>query len=815
MGARTQMAALCLVLLLAGGAQANDSLNVRRVGQCATPGEAVDVAVSDTLVYVTDRQYGLRVISVSDPANPQDVGHFDTLRSAQGVALSDDYVYVASLRGLRVISVSDPANPREVGRCDTLLHAYDVVCSGGYAYVAAWDSGLRVVSIADPANPVEVGHCDIPGRGHGVSVKGQYVFVAAYDSGLRVISVVDPSHPEEVGVCAIPWGQNTGVAVSGNYAYVAAGLEGLRVVSISDPTHPVEVGNCTGRALGVAVDSGYAYVAGYRDGLRVISIADPAHPVEVGHYKMSSWANAAAVCGGYVYVAYGLSGLQVFQYYPGVGDLDVDTDSLAVMDDTIQLGRSGSYALGAFVLGNTSSSFNPDTTDGPSMSPVDSISFTGSLAGPGGKLDSLFVRNLPESLAQGQTVTCTLAAYVPPGLRFGSYTGAITFAGRDTWHYQVVETVYARLAMLGDLDIDPDSLDAVADTVRVRPRQLSAGPPPEFSKYALGLFILANTDSSYNPDSSDGPSQSPIDSLRATGFLSGPGGTIDSVFILNPPASLAMGRTIVCTLAAYVPPGFRDGDYSGSIRIAGTDTAGFEVEDSFYAIVGKLGDLDVARDSLGVVNDTIDLHAQPAGPVYSPYAKAPFMLVNTGSAYNPDTEDGPSRSTLIEFEVEARAEGQNGSTDSVYVLNLPESLAVGQAMECTLALVIPVGTPLSGYTGMVTISAYDSLGYQVQDSFFLVVHGPQPRQNLDSLRVAPVPFKPNQNPEHDAIHFQGLSAGARVTVYDASGQSVWSDVEKGDGHLEWNASVASGIYVYLVVSADGKSSKVGKLSVIR
>jgi len=151
----------------------------------------------------------------------------------------------------------------------------------------------------------------------------------------------------------------------------------------------------------------------------------------------------------------------------------------------------------------------------------------------------------------------------------------------------------------------------------------------------------------------------------------------------------------------------------------------------------------------------------------------------------------------------------------VYVLNLPESLAVGQAVKCTLALVVPVGESLGGYSGWVTISAVDTLGFSVQDSFFLTVRGPQPRQNLDSLRVAPIPFKPNQNPEHDAIHFQGLAAGARVTVYDASGQSVWSATESGDGHLKWDAKVASGIYVYLVVSADGKSSKVGKLSVIR
>jgi hypothetical protein len=241
------------------------------------------------------------------------------------------------------------------------------------------------------------------------------------------------------------------------------------------------------------------------------------------------------------------------------------------------------------------------------------------------------------------------------------------------------------------------------------------------------------------------------------------------------------------------------------------------VNEIFHALIKKttLGDLDVDDESLDVARDTTELYAQPAGPVYSPYAKAEFMLVNTYKFYNPDNADGPSHSPLYISGYDAYICSAHDTIDSVYVLNLPESLAVGQALRCTLALVLPVGTSLDGYRGRVTISAYDTLGYPVQDSFFLTVRGPQPRQNLDSLRVAPIPFKPNQNPEHDAIHFQGLSAGARVTVYDASGQSVWSATESGDGHLKWDAKVASGIYVYLVVSADGKSSKVGKLSVIR
>jgi hypothetical protein len=287
-----------------------------------------------------------------------------------------------------------------------------------------------------------------------------------------------------------------------------------------------------------------------------------------------------------------------------------------------------------------------------------------------------------------------------------------------------------------------------------------------------------------------------------------------------------------------MPSELQDGDYAGLVTIAGTDTAGMLIGVTFQALIKKttLGDLDVDNESLDVARDTMDLHTQPAGPAYSPYAKARFMLLNTYEIYNPDIVDGPSRSPLYitgySFREDRRVKREernpnsdssfhsshftihSSSVDSVLVVNLPESLAVGQAIECTLALVLPVGTIPDGYAGWITISAYDTLGNQVRDSFFLVVRGPQPRQNLDSLRVAPIPFKPNQNPEHDAIHFQGLTSGAKVVVYDASGQSVWSATESGDGHLKWEAKVASGIYVYLVVSKDGES-RVGKLSVIR
>ena len=825
------------VALLAGNAYVADCMVKLRVISVADPAQPVQVGLFDPhdrslgvaafrdYAYIADGPVGLRILSLSDPANPAGAGHCDTPGNAYAVAVDGGLAYVADFdSGLRVIWVTDPAHPVEVGSCGSSDSTLGVAVSGDYAYVAEGHGGLRVISVADPTHPVQIGRCDTPGYAYAVAVAGFHAFVADYDHGLRVISVADPAHPIEVGYCYTA--EAYGVAVRGDYAYLTAGNRGLRVVSIADPSQPVEVGHleALGFAMGVAVSRDYAYVTTNNNGMRVISLADPANPVEVGFHEGLRndvyGFSKTALSRGFAY-SIDYVGLRILQFYGGgqeaLGDLDVYNDSLDVRDDTAQLRRAGSEALGEFMFTNTSMYCNPDRADGPSLSPVDSLTFVGALSGPGGMLDSIFIRNLPTSFLEGQTIVCTLAVYVPSGLPDGDYTGSITIAGKDVNGVVIAETFHAFFSYrLGDLDVDNDSLDVVADTIRLRPRLVSSGPPPEYTEYALGQFVLANTSETYNPDTADGPSASSVDSLSFTGSLSGPGGTIDSIFIPNLPGSLARGQSARCTLALYMPPWLQDGDYVGSITIAGRDTAGMLVDEIFYARFRKttLGDLDVDNDSLDVAHDTIDLHTQPAGPAYSPYAKAEFMLVNTNSSYNPDAEDGPSLSPLRQVEVKAKVEAEDGAVDSVYVLNLPESLAVGQAVECTLALVLPVGTTPDGYAGWVSINAYDTLGYQVRDSFFLTVRGPTPRQSLDSLRVAPIPYKPNQNPEHDAIHFQGLSPGAKVIVYDASGQSVWSATEAGDGHLKWDAKVASGIYVYLVVAEDG-TSRVGKLSVIR
>jgi hypothetical protein len=162
------------------------------------------VAVSGIYVYVADGEAGLRVVDVSDPAHPVEIGFYDSGEFFQAVAISGSYVYVADgVVGLRVVDVSDPAHPVEVGFYNTPGGAEGVAVSGADAYVVYADAGLHVVTVSDPAHPVEIGFYDSPGAASDVAVSGEYVYVADGQGGLLILR-----HDEPVLIIDYPAGQS-------------------------------------------------------------------------------------------------------------------------------------------------------------------------------------------------------------------------------------------------------------------------------------------------------------------------------------------------------------------------------------------------------------------------------------------------------------------------------------------------------------------------------------------------------------------------------------------------------------------------------
>jgi len=288
------------------------SRNMEVVGQ--VPGDAWDVFVHGKYAYIAAGDDGLRVVDISDPTAPLEVGSCAREPAfARAVFVSDSYAYVVNSRGLAIVDVSDPTALVQLGFYPGVEN-YDVVVSDSYAYLAAWRTGLRVLDVSDPTAPVQVGSYAREGESVlGVFVSDSYAYLAAWRSGLRVLDVSDPYSPVEVGSCRARVGGGSSVFVAGSYAYVA-GDDGLQVVDVSNPASPYEVGfYAAGGSEDVYVSGSYAYLAGF-PGLRVLDVFSPATPAEAGLLDASRRPGSVHVCDPYAYLADGERGLFIVRF---------------------------------------------------------------------------------------------------------------------------------------------------------------------------------------------------------------------------------------------------------------------------------------------------------------------------------------------------------------------------------------------------------------------------------------------------------------------------------------------------------------------
>jgi hypothetical protein len=144
----------------------SDPTSPRPVGFYVTPGSAQDVAVRDSHAYVADGEAGLLILDISTPAAPRVVSNYAPAGSVRALALAGDYAYVVGDWdfGLRIVDVTDPANPTEAGFVRRSSSA--IAVAGDYAYISVWD-GLVIVDISHPASPTEIATQPIDARGPG------------------------------------------------------------------------------------------------------------------------------------------------------------------------------------------------------------------------------------------------------------------------------------------------------------------------------------------------------------------------------------------------------------------------------------------------------------------------------------------------------------------------------------------------------------------------------------------------------------------------------------------------------------------------
>jgi hypothetical protein len=253
---------------------------------------------------------GLRVVDVSNPANPIGLGFVGQpgpagfpdpthgVGWANRVQVTGTTAYVSlnvvpgrwtgyetapRSGGLALVDVSDPANPRELAVDQSLVRSVGVTAAGGRAYVAA-ANGLAVYDVSSPTSPTVVARRPTPSQADRSVVSGSRAYVSSVGGGLHVLDLTDPVAPVELGYLE---GNVVDLAVSGTRVYIgeSAGYPdfgGVRIVDTSSPTAPTVLSRIAGTGdRGVAVVGSVLYALS-PSALSVYDVSDGSSPRPLG-----------------------------------------------------------------------------------------------------------------------------------------------------------------------------------------------------------------------------------------------------------------------------------------------------------------------------------------------------------------------------------------------------------------------------------------------------------------------------------------------------------------------------------------------------
>jgi len=196
----------------------SDITNPTLINKYDTPGHLFDFFIKDTLLYAADSD-SLLIFNIADPSNVFIVGALSVSEGVYDVYVDSIYAYLACLSSygsgnngkMKIINISNPANPQFLGEGLFNGDGHGIFVSNGYVYVAAEDwwqppkkrqgkadveGGVRIFNPEDPYNPTFLCGFNTPGNPQELYVQNDLIFVADYDS-LQILRHIQTSVNEK------------------------------------------------------------------------------------------------------------------------------------------------------------------------------------------------------------------------------------------------------------------------------------------------------------------------------------------------------------------------------------------------------------------------------------------------------------------------------------------------------------------------------------------------------------------------------------------------------------------------------------------
>ncbi len=270
---------------------AQDSLGMHHVTTLDYWSGVDDMQMVGNLVYISSDYSGLRIMDLSDPVNPVEIGRspwspWNYLENL-GVYVNDNRAYLTYYDEGCVLDVSDPTHPTEINHWyldDSPIIRFII---GDVAVGVDQETRLQpyLMDVSDWNNVQVTSDFPDANSSQPVGMVGDYLCLAG--NGVELYDISDPWNPIEVASLDDTISYRWSAKLSGDYVYLATVRDGVHIYDVSDPLDPMLVAACdSGYCYGITITASHLFVIKLNWGIDIWDISDPIHPVFTSTYLL-------------------------------------------------------------------------------------------------------------------------------------------------------------------------------------------------------------------------------------------------------------------------------------------------------------------------------------------------------------------------------------------------------------------------------------------------------------------------------------------------------------------------------------------------
>jgi hypothetical protein len=280
-----------LLLAVVKVGQAQDSLGMHHVTTLDYWSSVYDLQMVDSLAFLSSGYSGLRIMDLSDPVNPVEIGRspwspWNYLINI-GVYVKDSLVYLTYGNEGRVLDVSDPTHPTEIHHWYLEYTPIIIYVNGDLAVGLDQETFLHpsLIDVSNWNNIQVTSNLLYANSSWPVGMVDNYLCLAG--NGVELYDISDPWNPVVVGSLYDTASYWWSAKLLDGYVYISTVWDGVYIYDVSNPLNPTHVASCdSGVCYGITITNSQLFVIKSNWGIDIWDISDPIHPVFTDTYLL-------------------------------------------------------------------------------------------------------------------------------------------------------------------------------------------------------------------------------------------------------------------------------------------------------------------------------------------------------------------------------------------------------------------------------------------------------------------------------------------------------------------------------------------------